>query len=72
MLGWLWRFFIGRFKPIPVVPPCQHHWKIISSGKVSDTHDRQLGEIYVVQCEKCGELEDRDFRVEWPDEDEYL
>ena len=41
MLGWLFRMLVGRFKVIPPIPPCQHHW---------------VAQAKFLQCDKCGDV----------------
>ncbi len=52
MLGFLYRFFIGHFKG------CEHKWQ--DKNRIRDFSysdgDRPSAYIYVLQCEKCGDI----------------
>lgn len=53
MLTWLFNLLVGQM--------CWHKWKIISEiGITSEGVDR--GTLYVLQCEKCGNLKQREVK----------
>jgi len=50
MLNWLKLIFIGR-------PICEHKWKQINCYEKSSALDgRVVADIYLLQCEKCGDM----------------
>lgn len=53
MLGWLYRFVIGRFCY------CEHRWKTIDQNEVYDGGIRPIGSKYTLQCDKCGDIKYR-------------
>ena len=53
MLGFVWRVLVGRFTS------CSHKWTIKESAAVQNWKDEEVGKIFVLQCEKCGEITTR-------------
>lgn len=59
MLGWLYRIFIGNFRP-----SCEHTWKILktechdiyTTDRDGDKHVKHQVTDYHQQCECCGVL----------------
>ena len=36
---------------------CEHKWKVINNAKIiGNETSSTLGHIYILQCEKCGDL----------------
>lgn len=40
---------------------CNHTWKIISKGTITNEFQRECGNWYVSQCEKCGKIKQNNF-----------
>jgi hypothetical protein len=56
MIGWLYRFLIGRFSQ------CDHKWETIDTVHVTDTGQDTAWYRYILKCEKCGEITSRNPR----------
>lgn len=54
MILWLWRLVWGT----PAAPPCEHKWADKTQFTVTEW-GAQVGLIYVLQCEKCGDIATR-------------
>lgn len=51
MLGWIYRFLIGRFTG------CKHQWEIIEkTNRVYTPTGAVVGKRYTMQCSHCGEI----------------
>jgi hypothetical protein len=52
MLGYLYRLIIGNFG-------CDHKWKTLSKGQITNKGTNVIGNYYELQCEKCGDVKVR-------------
>ena len=46
---------VGRFSH------CEHKWIILSRAEVVNRAGATIGEYYCLQCQKCGDLKNKDF-----------
>ena len=43
--------------------PCDHKWCMKETYKIFDIHNVHKGNVYILQCEKCGKLKNHKFLV---------
>lgn len=56
-------------KVIRIAPkPCEHVWKTIKEETYEEYNSNSVNEnglLYVLQCEKCGEIQERKIETDW-------
>lgn len=55
MIKWLWRLIWGR-------PTCEHEWEIYERIIIVNDDEDNIGRVYDLRCNKCGDMCSREFR----------